>query len=367
MEPSGDTHNFGRRVRPVGKDWISKPRSIYWEQLFLGTDSRFRDEVDRIFGDEPIVDCLPRLQFTKSGADPSSTLVERMRVRPAIESCDVEYALEALGGLLAITAWFGMEDLHRSNIALGTDIRTGKFVLAPLDMEVILSDVRIPSTVGLLEASRKRQGLSGLVSMFELIRRLGPRESLAAPLGYMRTSRRLLANARRLVGALKASAGLRKAPIRVLLRDTHDYLAHMRGEPMANFINPMPLSADELVQARRGDVPYFYRTIGDPRIRYFSRPDLRGSQPVRDQAWANARTKAMLAPEQLFAIPERNTLLSEHGAMMLTAYFLPKDFVGRLQYRNLYASAGKRSLQLQFDSGTLFKGPRNWSKFIAPI
>jgi hypothetical protein len=290
MVLSGDTHNFGRRVQPVGKDWISKPRSTYWEQLFLSADSGFRDEFDQIFGDEPLVDCLPRIQFKKSASDSYCTLVERLRVRPVIESCDVEYALEALGGLLAISAWFGMEDLHRSNIALGTDIRTGKFALVPLDIEVILNDVRIPSTVGLLQADRKRQGLSGLVSMFELIRSVGPRESLAAPLGYMRTSHKILVNADRLVRALKRCAGLRKAPIRVVVRDTYDYLAHMRGDPLTKFINPTPICEDELLQAKRGDVPYYYRTIGDPRIRYFSRPDLRASDPVRVLVCSKSRS-----------------------------------------------------------------------------
>lgn len=367
MSQFGDTHNFGRQVKPIGKNWIHKPRSTFWEELLLSRDSNFRGELDRILGHEPVVSCMPRVQFKTESGDPTATLMERVTVKPVITSCDLEYILEALGGLLAVTAWFGIEDLHSGNLLLGTDVRTGKFVLFPIDIEVIFSDVRLPSTIGIIHIDRNRQSISGAVSLFNLIRSASSKQRLAIPLAYMRTTQTLLQNAERIVNALHAENGILTAPIRVVARNTRDYLVHMRNEPLGNLIDPAELTEDELVQMRRGDVPYFFRTLADPRVRHFSSPDLTACKFIKSQQWANTRARTTLRPEKLFAVRSRNMLLSEDSAMMIAAHFLPPDFMGEIQYRNFYLAASKRAVHIQFDGGVLYKGARNWSDYLVPL
>lgn len=367
MSQYGDTHNFGRHVKPIGKSWIHKPRSTFWEELLLSTDSNFRNELDRILAHEPVTSCMPRVKFEKDRSDSTATLMERVTVKPTITSCDLEYILEALGGLLAVTAWFGIEDLHSGNVVLGTDVRTGKFVLFPIDIEVIFSDVRLPSTIGIIHIDQKRQSISGAASLFDLIRSASPKQRLAIPLAYMRTSQTMLRNAGRIVKALHAEDGILTAPIRIVARNTRDYLVHMRGEPLANLIDPSELTEDEMVQMRRGDVPYFFRTLADRRARYFASPDLATCKFIKSQNWANTRARRTLPPERLFSIRSRNMLLSEDSAMMIAAHFLPPDFMGEIQYRNLYLGASKRAVHLQFDGGVLYKGARNWADYLVPL
>ncbi|MEO7774151.1 MAG: hypothetical protein ABIT61_05545 [Steroidobacteraceae bacterium] len=367
MSQFGDTHNFGRHVQPNGKNWIHKPRSTFWEELLLSRDSSFRNELDRILAHEPVVSCMPKLHFKADSGDSAATLMERVTVKPAITSCDLEYILEALGGLLAVTAWLGIEDLHNGNIVLGTDVRTGKFVLFPIDIEVIFSDVRLPSTIGLIHIDKNRQSISGAVSLFGLIRSANAKQRLAIPLAYMRTTQTLLQNAERIVNALHAENGILTAPIRIVARNTRDYLVHMRNQPPDNLIDTTELTEDELVQMRRGDVPYFFRTLADPRVRYFSSPDLTTCKFIKSQQWAATRAKATLRPQKIFAIRTRNLLLSEDSAMMIAAHFLPPDFMGEIQYRNFYLSASKRAVHIQFDGGILYKGARNWSDYLVPL
>lgn len=366
MQRAGDTHNFGRSVRLHDEHWVTKPRSTFWEELFLANGSRFRAELDAVLGDEPIADCMPRLAFARAPDDPGSTLMERLRVEPILSACDLEYALEALGGLLAISAWFGLEDLHSGNVMCGADKRTGKFVIFPIDIEVAFSDIRLPSNIGLVHVDHRRQQISGAAPLFNLIRKAGPKQRMAIPLGYMRTAKRLLLSQTRLVRALHKTRGAYRAPIRVVLRDTRDYVDHLEDRPLAERIDASPFAPEERVQLDRGDVPYFFRTLGDSRIRYYRSADLRKTALVSPD-WVKTRARPLLQPKEIFGLDRRNEALYEQGSMMLAAHFMPRDFHGRIYYRNLFASALKRSMQIQFNSETLFKGPRDWSEFIAPL
>jgi hypothetical protein len=366
MQRAGDTHNFGRSVRLHDEHWVAKPRSTFWEQLFLAEGSRFRGALDSILGDEPIADCMPRLAFDRAPNNPGTTLMERLRVDPILATCDLEYALEALGGLLAVSAWFGLEDLHSGNVMCGADKRTGKFVIFPIDIEVALSDIRLLSNIGLVHIDHGRQKIAGAAPLFNLIRKASPKERLAVPLGYMRTAKKLLLGRTRLAKALRDTKGAYSAPIRVVLRDTRDYVDHQEGRPLSQRIDASPFAPEERVQLDRGDVPYFFRTLKDPRIRYYRSADLRKTDFVSPD-WAMARAKPLLQPKEIFGLDDRNEALYEQGAMMLVAQFMPRDFHGRLFYRNLFANALKRSIQIQFNSETLFKGPRDWSAFIVPL
>lgn len=364
METHGDTHNFGRRVKPIGRDWILKPRTTFWERLFLAEDSRFRDMLETLLEDEPVMQGIPRLTYKPCKEDSFSALVERVRYKPVLR-CDLEYFLEALGGLLAITAWFGISDLHNQNIFIGTDVRTGRFLLTPLDIEVIFSDLRLPSDMAILPAQKLDKTLFGISTLTKILRGLDPRGSLAVACAYMRLSRKLLKHSRRIIEALSALPGIETEPIRVVMRDTQDYVIHLgygRKKDLSDKKNP--LNSDELKQMDRGDIPYFFRTLKNRHIRYFLTPDFSQTAYIRDRSWSQVQPP-LIPLRKVFTIRSRNRALFEYGSMMLAACFLPKRFQGVTTYRNLQLQATKNSVQLHFNHDLMMRGPRHWRDYLA--
>ena len=363
MERRGDTHNFGRFVKTSGKNWILKPRSTFWEQLLLSVDSRFRDELDEILRDEPLMDGLPRLVFRRSPRDSTSSLVERVNCHPAI-NFDPAYLLEALGGLIAVAAWLGMSDLHNQNICVGTDARTGKLLFTPLDIEVIFTDLRLPSLTGILPTSCFEKKMAGLLPLAEVIRNISPRESMAVACAYLRVSQKLLAKRESIVTLLQAIPCIYTEPIRMVMRSTEEYMT-LLGQELREDLAHFPLREEEAEQMQRGDVPYFYATMADRRIHYFTSRDLRQSASVKKRNWDHLRP-GLLPLDKLFTTRSRNKALYEYGSMMLAAYFLPNDFQGELSYRNLRLQASKHNICLQFRDGILYEGPRDWSNYLVP-
>src|SRR5439155_10070540 len=93
---------------------------------------------------------LPDLTFRGAGARAGGE-VERAALSPlpAPSRVDRDALATIVGRALALWSWLGVSDLHWENLVLGRD-RRDRVVFAPLDVEMILSDLRRPTETKLL-------------------------------------------------------------------------------------------------------------------------------------------------------------------------------------------------------------------------
>ncbi|MGK5082405.1 hypothetical protein WDW37_03790 [Bdellovibrionota bacterium FG-1] len=118
-----------------------------------------------------------------------------------------------------------------------------------------------------------------------------------------------------------------KWPIRVILRDTSSYRLALLGEQKQWHPTVLP---SEQQQLNRQDIPYFFRTMGSNKLRYFSSAlvDLESSaSEVELESYLFPRLEIMRIHENLgcdFGWKNRRSL-REAGLMQLARCFLPAD------------------------------------------
>ncbi|MBX3276246.1 MAG: hypothetical protein KF729_38695 [Sandaracinaceae bacterium] len=269
--PRGDSHNFGRRVT-VREDVVHKPRTLLWEWLVLARESPLRAALDAAA--PGAFDFLPALSFGDVRT-PAGGEVERIALAPLPALGDEERRALAriTGRAIALFAWLGAADLHWENLALGLDAR-GRVVFCPLDVEMILDDLALPTATKLLpdadpEIAAVARHAAGARRVLPFLGKpVGAPELLAIASAYHETLARLERHAAAIAAALDGVEGLRDAPIRVLLRGTDEYVRASERPPWP------PLLAAETEQLARGDIPYFFRRYGQPGIHWYTDPSL---------------------------------------------------------------------------------------------
>ena len=307
----GDSHNFGRRVSLRGGR-VAKPRTLLWEWLVLAADSPLRRLLDEAaerdglgrdaFGFLPDLEFFPSRSagLRRGGAD-------RARAVARAFEADGRRALAAIvGRSLALWSWLGVTDLHWENLVLGVDGR-GRVVFTPLDVEMILADLSLPTETKLLpdadpeyaEICRHACGVRRVLPY--LGKPVEAADLLAMAGAYRGTLAFLDRQASAIADVFAGLPGLRETPIRVCLRGTGDYV-HAGSEPLWP-----PLLDAEAEQLARGDIPYFFRLYGQPGIHYYGRPGAHASSkttpargrrpPARSDPPAVARPSLAVAEE----------------------------------------------------------------------
>lgn len=330
--PLGDSHNFGRRVTLThshGLSLVRKPRSIFWEHLFLDSSSRFRSvlrkhsnadiDFDKVLGH---VESRPLNRW----------FGESRYLAPGIRSVG---DLQQVGALCAVALVFGWTDLHRDNQVF-VDGR-----LHIIDLECVFWDLQLPSET--LLTPGVRNPINRTI--------FGEKPCCAQDVkqflfGYLKTLS-LIDEARdALLDELKID--LLDEPIRIILRHTRDYNSYLssRMEP------ELMLLVEEHEQLKRGDIPYFWGYCGDQDVWYFKEPDC----PTKlDQLplWVTEKVnRAFKTPTQLLS-RERIERLKRQG-MAEVAYRMVDwsqlpiecdDFEIRLTDSYLKVSAGGLHVQ----------------------
>lgn len=339
---AGDSHNFGRRVT-IAKTRVHKPRTVFWEWLMLGAGSPLRALLGEIGGDTFAF--LPELRFA-SPTSPAGGTVERLALEPlGRPSRAGRRALAvALGRSIATWSWFGVSDLHWENLALGRG-RGGCLVLTPLDVEIVLEDLALPTATKLVPeadpeyAEINRHACGSRRVLPYLGKPIDVGDLVAMAEAYRRTLGLLDREARAIAALLAETPGLREAPIRVLLRGTGDYV-RARSEPVWP-----PLLDAEAEQLARGDIPYFFRLYGQPGIHFFDDPTLaRASRlPLRGDV---PRLEPLLSLARGLRSPKRASL-REQGLFAVLGAFDHPSFTGTHADGDLAVTFGGRAITIR--------------------
>lgn len=363
----GDAHNFGRRVLERGER-IYKPRTLLWEWLLLAADSPLRRALRELSGRAGLgrdaFEFLPTLKFhgARSGVGGE---VERARLEPLARSTSRSRRelSELLGRSLALFSWLGVSDLHWENLVLGVDTRGG-VVFGPLDVELILADLSLPTETKLLpdadpeyrELCRHAAGVRRALPY--LGKPIEPGDLLAMLSHYHLALAFLERNGVALGKAIAGVKQLRKAPIRVLLRSTGDYL-----EP-APALWP-PLLDAEAEQLARGDVPYFFRLYGARGIHYYADRALSRLKTLPLQGDVPRLPPLLSLPRGLRAPGRRR--LREDGLFTLLGAFDSPTFRGHFDHLGLGVSFDARRLTITLPSGAELRAPRELGDFVSSV
>ena len=364
----GDSHNFGRRVSLKGKR-VHKPRTLLWEWLLLGKDSPLRRllgacaEQDGLGADA--FDFLPTLGFARAKGRAGGE-VEHVALEPLgrLSRAEKLVLATAVGRSLALFSWLGVADLHWENLVLGRDAR-GRLVFGPLDVEMIFAELSLPTETKLLpdadpEYAAVCRHACGVRRVLPYLGKpVGPEALLAMAGAYGATLALLERHARAIADTLLRVPGLRRAPIRVCLRGTDEYVRAGSGPLWP------PLLDGEAEQLARGDIPYFFRLYGQRGIFYYANRALtklarlpsRGDVPQLD---------AMLSLARGLRSPSRKKL-REEGLFALLAAFDHDGLAGRHRLGDLLVTFGVRRLVVELPTGEEQSSRRDLSAFVGSV
>ena len=364
----GDSHNFGRRVAVRGGR-VAKPRTILWEWLVLAAESPLRSFLDAAAERDGLgrdaFGFLPSLEFFPSRERVGGE-VERVALEPlpALDADGRRALAVIVGRSIALWSWLGVADLHWENLVLGVG-DGGRVVFAPLDVEMILADLSLPTETKLLPdadpeyAAICRHACGVRRVLPYLGKPVDAADLLAMAAAYHETLVFLDRHATSIAHIFRELPGLQETPIRICLRGTDEYV-RARSEPLW----PPLLDAEE-EQLARGDIPYFFRLYGQPGIHYYGdralsqlkRIPLKGDVPQLDPILKLSR--GLRSPTR--------AKLREEGLFTLLGAFDHASFTGKHKSRDLEVKFGARSLVLKLPTGEELHSRRDLSAFVGSV
>ncbi len=341
---------------------IAKPRTLLWEWLLLCAESPLRELLGESF------DFLPNLRFS-SPFEPGGGEVERVRLKPLVARSDGSKRALArtVGEALALFSWLGVSDLHWENLVLGAGERrqSGRAVFAPLDVEMILADLSLPTETKLLpdadpEVAAICRHACGVRRALPYLGKPVPAEHVVLMASaYRRALDVLDLRARAIADVLARLPHLGETPIRVLLRGTDEYV-RARTEPVWP-----PLLEAESRQLARGDIPYFFRLYGRPGIRFYANEALTRVErlPLRGDV---PRLDPILSLSRGLRSPSRRTL-REDGVFAVLGAFDHPSMKGRHESEGFVVTYGARTLTVRLPGGAELQTRRDLRAFVGSV
>lgn len=366
--PLGDSHNFGRRVL-VGPRRVKKPRTVFWERLLLDAASPLRRALASVaeragLGTEAFA-FLPSLRFWADRGNVGGE-VERVALEPLgrLTAREKHELATVVGRSLALHGFLGVADLHWENLALGADAR-GHIVLAPLDIELVLGDLALPTETKLLpdadpEYADICRHAAGVRRVLPYLGKPIAAEHLLTMVAAYRTLLEVLERYGGELGRVVArTPDFRTAPIRVCLRGTDEYV-HAHSAP------PWPPLLDaELEQLERGDIPYFFRLYGVRGIHYYANRALTRSKTL-PQRGDVPKLEPLLPVTRGFRTP-RHAKLGAQGIFTLLGAFDHAGLSGRHAFDGHEVAFGARTLALTLPNGETLRAPRDLRAVVGSV
>jgi hypothetical protein len=363
----GDSHNFGRRVS-MGATRVHKPRALLWEWLLLSKESPLRRRLDEAAAASELgpgaFSFLPDLSFTFA-ADGIGGEVDRVVLAPlpTLDDAARRDLARIVGRSIALYAWLGVSDLHWENLVLGA-ADDGRVVFAPLDVEMILAELSLPTETKLLPdadpeyAAICRHACGVRRALPYLGKPVAAGDLVAMAGAYLGALELLDRHAGAIAEAFTSLPALRETPIRVCLRGTEEYV-----HPPADLWPPFLDAESE--QLARGDIPYFFRLYGERGIHYYAEPTLtrRATLPLEGDV---PQLDPMLRLSRGLRAPSRKKL-REEGLFTLIGAFDHKSIAGRHREGALAIQFGARSLVLTLPGGEELHSRRDLRAFVGSV
>jgi hypothetical protein len=364
----GDAHNFGRRVeRREGV--VFKPRTVFWEWLFLSAQSPLRQflaqAAERDGLGERTFAFLPDLSFASPRArDGSEVQVLTLDPLPKLDADRKRDLATIVGRSIAFWAWFGVADLHWENLVLGVD-KQNQIIFSPLDIEMVWADLSLPTETKLLpdadeeyaDICRHAAGVRRILPY--LGKPIDVGDSLAMAAAYQQMLSFLDRHARELANLMGELPEFHQMPIRICLRGTEEYV---QGDPKSLW---PPLLDEEKEQLARGDIPYFFRLYDQPGIHYFANRELSEIKTLPTEGDV-PQLDPILERSRGFRSKTRKTL-REEGLLTVIGAFDHKSFKGMHVHESLEVTFQKKTLILKWPKDEEIEAHRDLSDFVGSV
>ena len=321
----GDLHNFGQAVRcetmPDGNTWFSKPRTVFWEHLFFGVTSPLRhffSKPETIFG------------LTVEPTHPFSVgrCLEVMS-----DDSTTPNGYYAFGYLLGYAYLFGIQDLFCENL-----IRSSKNI-QPIDAEIVLSKFFLPHESSLIPfktTAFEKCGLSLLEPNPNLV---NPKNIQEIVEGFVEVLSEASSKAGQIVERIQSEVGSSQIPIRILLRPTSEY---RDWQESADKYLP-----EEIEQLNRGDIPYFFKFIGDNSVYFYRGRDAAVAIESTSQDLIESLKNLAVHPSELVCEKRIQDFLLPNGCLYLLKHLVPSGFVEEINSEKFRARFTSQSIVLE--------------------
>ncbi|MFN3453940.1 MAG: DUF4135 domain-containing protein [Pseudobdellovibrio sp.] len=253
MNKLGDTHN-GQSVsilRRGNKNYLAKPRCVFWEYLFLDPKSEFRQYLyeKTNINLESIVGNV-KYYSTDDYMTGQAEYIEASKSN--------SLKLEDIAQISAFCMIFGIGDIHNSNMLISDE------KLQIIDIECIFNDYKLLQSTLLAPAKWNKNNNS--TSLKEFCTRQNKNLDRFQFIEFIEAFKSTIDIFANNIDAIKLwfSMNLQKLknyPIRVLLKHTHEYYLVLKKE--SNMDNFLP---EEISQMMNNDIPYFWTYIEEPNL-----------------------------------------------------------------------------------------------------
>ncbi len=256
MKFEADFHNFGQSVQKIrrgSETTFQKPRPIYWEWLFFGKNSPLS-----IFFNDSTFSVSPAQTIFNLEIEMGSDFKGSSREVIASSLPAISDHLYSLGVLLGYCYALGIRDLHRNNVVMT------KTHLQVIDAEVVLSRLLLPHETLLLPFKEVGPDLCGASSILNL-ENVSAEQAEIVLRGYFDVFQCMTLNLSGIQRTFEEHRiNFERIPIRHILRDTIHYRKAHENPP------EIPLFDSELVQLGRGDIPYFFKFVGERHVHAYT-------------------------------------------------------------------------------------------------
>lgn len=344
MRIDADAHNFGQQVthlRRGSEIYFQKPRPVFWEWFFFGVDSPLKSALDGpTTATPPIQDGIFNLnvEMGEKFSGISKGIIE-------VDTSEIDQKSHAyqLGGLIAYCYLFGIRDLHKGNV-----IRT-KNHLQVIDAEVIFSKILLPNETLLLPFKETTFEICGARKSFANPEVLSTESICDILRGYFDLFLTVI-NSHESVTEVFSSYKdqMLKIPIRHIMRDTAHYRKWRENKIMPSVV----FCDDELLQLERGDVPYYFKFLDDPRLYSYTSSDGDYTPITAPEAFLKGVERDAFNPLELLSIDRIQRELLPTGSLFILKKLSPVGFTGKLEAHNFKASVTPENLEINFSEKT---------------
>ncbi len=314
MNQLGDTHNFGQSVQ-LSENWVKKPRPLFWEWLFLSMASPLRQlsqTGERLSPEADPFTFFPDLKFNFED-------VARLKSSGKVEFCKQTSAAKIEGSLLAKgfghclaqALFWGITDLHFENIAFAEVSKSKQPLIFPIDIETIFYRQNLLSQSSMLKSSKNQRIAVGARQLLDL--RLNVAEIIDS---FLKATLFFQEN-RIKISTVLTALQIQQYPIRCILKPTYQYFSFLKtGTTDIEFFS------EEIVQMKRGDIPYFYTYLGTGKILFLTEH----AEAQLAQPWDKAFRRQSMSPPSLDKVKE--PLKNENvynSALQIARTFAPSE------------------------------------------
>lgn len=343
MKLDADLHNFGQQVTQEERAsgiYFRKPRPVYWEWLFFGNNSPLKS----CFQAEKLSEVVFNLDV--ENYDGTGGLSKKV-----LEVDESETDLSQSYNFGVLTAYcyiFGIRDLHKGNV-----IRT-KSHLQVIDAEVVLSKILLPNETLLLPFKETSFEICAAKKSFSQIGMIDTEKLSEILSGFFSLFSCVIDSSEKMLSIFNEhKEKMHQVPVRHIMRDTANYKKWREQQ-----ISPtIPFCENELLQLGRGDIPYFFKFVGDSKLYAYINSHGQYTEVTAPIVFQKGIDREATSPIDLLSRTRLSNELLPTGSLFILKKLLPLGFIGKIEGRNFRAEIHAQNISIEFQG----------RKFTAPI